>query len=266
MTPAGHRHGQSPSSTPTSPGPSASIPWTHPGDHTAVEAGQLGIIVRDLLLYNPAGRRSCEAATLGPAPITGLWTKAPSLSGVWVTWGIWPHGASGHTPICQSVRMPSPSTSASGDHHHPSKDSTQGPWGPDTNTSILLALCDSPRLRIVTAGLSSQQASAQVGCGQSPQEMHGTQTCKLTLQERATTLLTCWPSQGDRNRSPLTTLAQLEGRTSAGPAGPMEKPQALKVTSSTHCPTASLACPFMLPPAGGPVGTGEAGGQGPGQL
>ena len=259
MTPAGHRHGQSPSSTPTSPGPSASIPWTHPGDHTAVEAGQLGIIVRDLLLYNPAGRRSCEAATLGPAPITGLWTKAPSLSGVWVTWGIWPHGASGHTPRCQSVRMPSPSTSASGDHHHPSKDPTQGPWGPDTNASILLALCDSPRLRIVRTGPGSQQASAQAGYGQSPQEMHSTQTCKLTLQEWATTLLTCWPSQGDRNRPTHNT-----GPTRT--ANKCRASRALKVTSSNHCPMASLACPFMLPPAGGPVGTGEAGGQGPGQL
>lgn len=179
------------------------------------------------------------------------------------------HGASGHTPRCQSVRMPSPSTSASGDRHHPSKDPTQGPWGPDTNASILLALCDSPRLHIARAGPSSQQASAQVGCGQTPWEMHSTQTRKLTLQERATTLLTCWPSQGDRNRPPLTTRAQLEGRPSAGPAGPTEKPQALKVSKCHqlyHCPMASLACPFMLPPAGGPGRTGEADGQGPGQL
>ena len=48
--------------------------------------------------------------------------------------------------------------------------------------SILLALCDSPRLRNMRAGPGSQQASAQVGCGQTPREMHSTQTRKLTLR------------------------------------------------------------------------------------
>ena len=142
--------------------------------------------------------------------------------GYLATRGIRPHT---HMPVCadaltQHLRFWGPSPS--------SQDPTQG--AQTQMPSILLALCDSPRLCIVTAGLSSQQASAQVGCGQSPQEMHGTQTCKLTLQERATTLLTCWPSQGDRNKAPLTTLAQLEGRPSAGPAEPTERPQALKVS------------------------------------
>lgn len=40
--------------------PSANIPWTHPGDHTAIEAGQLGVIIGDLLLHDPVGRQCCE--------------------------------------------------------------------------------------------------------------------------------------------------------------------------------------------------------------
>lgn len=41
----------------------------HPGDHTAVEAGKLGIVIKDLLLHHPVGRYSCEAPPRGPDPV-----------------------------------------------------------------------------------------------------------------------------------------------------------------------------------------------------
>lgn len=86
------------------PAPSlADIPWTHPGDHTAVEAGQLGVIIGDLLLHDPVGRQCCETTRRR----AGSHQRAPE--------GRRPHtlsqGAcqprlSGHMPRRQSVWMP----------------------------------------------------------------------------------------------------------------------------------------------------------------
>lgn len=51
---------------------------THPRDHTAIKAGQPGVVVRDLLLDHPGGRCICEAvaATLSQ----GRWLDSPGLS------------------------------------------------------------------------------------------------------------------------------------------------------------------------------------------
>ena len=47
----------------------------YPGHHPAIEAGQLGIVVRDLLLHHSAGKEGCQSE------LSGVGNTTPVLRG-----------------------------------------------------------------------------------------------------------------------------------------------------------------------------------------
>lgn len=112
--------------------PSANIARTHPGDHTAIEAGQPGVIVGDLLLHHPVGRQCHET------------TRMRAGSHQWALEGTPPHilvqGAcqprvSRHMPRCrQSVWMPLPGAIPSGGPLSSSCRPSQGPGQMEVQT------------------------------------------------------------------------------------------------------------------------------------
>lgn len=87
-TPTSLRWPQPPAPTWAHPSPSphpslassANIPRTHPRDHAAVKAGQLGVIIRDFLLHHPVGRHGREATCTGPDGSVELWGKTSPYS------------------------------------------------------------------------------------------------------------------------------------------------------------------------------------------
>lgn len=115
---------------------SANAPRTHPGDHAAIEAGQPGIVRRDLLLHHPAGKRLREPPR--PPPAQGRSPRcAPQRS---------PHPTRAPSTCQLSVCVDVPPTTVSScGSRHPPEGPFQGPVPGARPPAV--TTCSAPRLK-----------------------------------------------------------------------------------------------------------------------
>lgn len=151
LTPPPTHTGSAQPSPHPSQAPSANIAQTHPGDHTAIEAGQPGVIIGDLLLHHPVGRQCHET------------TRMRAGSHQWALEGTPPHilvqgtcqpRVSRHMPRCrQSVWMPLPGAIPSGGPLSSSCRPLPGPRSDGGPNSRLLSSRGSPPITPYNASI-----------------------------------------------------------------------------------------------------------------